>query len=95
MPIADLAGDAAGREIAREMTSAEAEGRVVKHFALSDIQIHPFSRDRNVLDEDEMGALTASIAEHVQQTPVEALRLSGGQIQPVLGDSPDRGAAPS
>ena len=46
MPIADVAGDTAGRaaleEVAREMTAAEAEGRVVKKLAIAMIDARKF-----------------------------------------------------
>lgn len=81
MPIADVAGDTAGRaaleEVAREMTAAEEEGRVVKKLALKNVSIHHLSRDRMVLDDDEMEALKTSIAERGQQTPIEVVNLGG------------------
>ena len=89
MPLADVAGDTAGRaaleEVAREMTAAEEEGRVVKKIPLDKIAVHHLSRDRMVLDEAEMAALTASIAERGQQTPIEVLRLSGGVFGLISG----------
>lgn len=81
MPIADVAGDTAGRaaleEVAREMTRAEEEGRVVKKLALKKVSIHHLSRDRMVLDDDEMEALKTSISERGQQTPIEVVNLGG------------------
>ena len=89
MPIADVAGDTAGRaaleEVAREMTAAEEEGRIVKKLPLSSIAIHHLARDRMVLDPDEMAALSASIAERGQQTPVEVVTLSGGRFGLISG----------
>lgn len=82
MPIAEVAGDTAGRaaleEVAREMTAAEEEGRVVKKLPLDEIVIHHLARDRMVLDEDEMAALVASIEARGQQTPIEVVRIPGG-----------------
>lgn len=82
MPIADVAGDTAGRaaleEVAREMTAAEGEGRVVKKLPLAEVMIHHLARDRMVLDADEMEALKASIAARGQQTPIEVVTLSEG-----------------
>lgn len=79
MPIAEVAGDTAGRaaleEVAREMTLAEEEGRVVKRLPLSKIVMHHLSRDRIVIDEDEMAMLRASIAERGQQNPIEVVNL--------------------
>jgi ParB family chromosome partitioning protein len=89
MPIADVAGDTAGRaaleEVAREMTVAEEEGRVIKKLALKDVTIHHLARDRMVMDADEMEALKASIAERGQQTPIEVVRLLGGKFGLISG----------
>lgn len=89
MPIADVAGDTAGRaaleEVARAMTVAEEEGRVVKKLPLSQISVHHLSRDRMVFDEVEMEALTASIADRGQQTPIEVLRLGDGTFGLISG----------
>ena len=80
MPIADGAGDTAGRaaleEVARAMTVAEEEGRVVKKLPIAWIAINHMSRDRLVLDEDDMDALAQSIQDRGQQTPIEVVRLS-------------------
>lgn len=82
MPIAEVAGDTADRaaleEVAREMTRAEAEGRVVKTLRLKDIITYHISRDRLTLDEEEMAALMASIAERGQQTPIEVVPIHHG-----------------
>ena len=89
MPIADVAGDTAGRaaleEIAREMTAAEREGRVVKKLSLEAITVHHLSRDRMVLDEAEMETLEASVKARGQQTPVEVVVLSGGKYGLISG----------
>lgn len=82
MPIADVAGETAGRaaleEVAREMTAAEDEGRVVKKLPLDKIAIHHLARDRMVLDEEEMEALQTSLSERGQQTPIEVVTLGEG-----------------
>ena len=89
MPIADVASEAAGRaaleEVAREMTAAETEGRVIKKLPLDKIVVHHLSRDRMSLDPEDLVALTASIAERGQQTPIEVVRLSGGQFGLISG----------
>lgn len=89
MPIAKVAGDTAGQaaleEVAREMTAAEEEGRVVKKLPLAKIVNHHLSRDRMVLDDDDMEALKASIAARGQQAPIEVLRLSGGTFGLISG----------
>lgn len=80
MPIAEVAGDTAGRaaleEVAQKMTEAEQEGRVVKKLPLAAISVHHLSRDRLVLDEDEMEALVTSIATRGQQAPVEVVEVA-------------------
>ena len=82
MPIAEVAGDTAGRaaleEVAREMTAAEEEGRVVKRLPISGIGMLHFSRDRMHLDEDDMEVLKASLKARGQQTPIEVVRTGGG-----------------
>ena len=88
MPIATVAGDSAGQaaleEVAREMTAAEEEGRVIKRVPLAKIGLHHLCRDRMILDPDEMAALKASIAERGQQTPVEVVNL-GSQYGLISG----------
>ena len=82
MPIAEVAGDTAGRaaleEVAREMTAAEDQGRVIKTIAIDQIRLDELNRDRMVIDDDDMEVLTASLAERGQQTPIEVLGVSGG-----------------
>ncbi len=89
MPIAEVAGDTAGlaalEEVARAMTSAEEEGRVVKKLPLAEIHVHHLSRDRLVLEDEEMEALKASIADRGQQAPVEVLAISGGKFGLISG----------
>lgn len=89
VPIADVASEAAGRsaleEVAREMTAAEEEGRVVKKLPIDQIVLRHLARDRIVLDEEEMTALTASIEARGQQTPIEVLRLSDDQYGLISG----------
>ncbi|MEL7114011.1 MAG: ParB N-terminal domain-containing protein [Pseudomonadota bacterium] len=82
MPIAEVAGDTAGRaaleEVAQEMTAAEAQGRVIKKLPLDKIEIRHLARDRMVFDEAEMEVLKTSLAERGQQTPIEVVHTSGG-----------------
>lgn len=89
MPIAEVAGDTAGRaaleEVVREMTRIEEEGRVVKKLTLDSVQTHHFVRDRMELDEEEMHALRTSIAERGQQTPIEVLALRDGKYGLISG----------
>ena len=89
IPIADVAGEAAGRaaleEVAREMMTAEGEGRVVKKLPLADIVRDYLNRDRMVLDAQELEVLKASIAERGQQTPIEVVRLPDNQYGLISG----------
>ena len=82
MPIAEVAGDTAGRaaleEVAREMTAAETEGRVVKKIPIDKIEIRHLARDRMVLDDEEMEVLKTSMAERGQQSPIEVVGTSSG-----------------
>ncbi len=82
MPIATVAGESAGQaaleEVAREMTAAETEGRVIKRLPLAAIGLHHLCRDRMVMDPEEMAALKASLAERGQQIPIEVVKLGTG-----------------
>lgn len=82
MPIAEVAGETAGRaaleEVAREMTSAEEEGRIVKRLAIAEIGLLHFSRDRLHLDPEEMEVLKASLRSRGQQSPIEVVRTGRG-----------------
>lgn len=82
MPIAEVAGEAAGRaaeaEMAHEMERAQAEGRLVQSLPIEKIEIHHLARDRIALDEDDMAELKASLSERGQQTPIEVLRTPRG-----------------
>jgi ParB family chromosome partitioning protein len=88
-PIAAVAGETAARaaldEVSRTLGEAEREGRLVKRLPLGQIEIHHLTRDRLMLDEAEMEALTESIRARGQQTPVEVLQLSGGQFGLISG----------
>ncbi|WP_298922029.1 ParB N-terminal domain-containing protein [uncultured Roseobacter sp.] len=89
MPIAEVAGDTAARaaldEVSQAMATAEAEGRVVRKLAMDSIEVDHLNRDRMVLDPDEMAALTASLTERGQQTPIEVLSLSKGRFGLISG----------
>ncbi len=82
MPIAEVAGDISGRaaleEVAREMTLAESEGRVVKRLPIAEIGMQHLMRDRMHLDDAEMEVLKASLLSRGQQTPIEVVRAGGG-----------------
>lgn len=88
MPIAEVAGEVAGRaaleEVTRAMTDAEREGRLVRRIPIADIDRQHVNRDRMALDEEEMEALQASIAERGQQMPIEVMR-HGGRFALISG----------
>ncbi len=89
VPIADVAGDVAGRaaleEVAREMTLAQSEGRVVRKLALDAVVTDHLARDRLVLEGDDLKALMASMAERGQQTPIDVVQLSATQYGLISG----------
>ena len=89
MPIAEVAGDTAARaaldEVTQALSTAEAEGRMVRRIAIDKIDLHHLNRDRMVLDESEMEALRASITARGQQTPVEVLSLSSHRFGLISG----------
>ncbi|MEM8801029.1 MAG: ParB/RepB/Spo0J family partition protein [Pseudomonadota bacterium] len=89
MPIAEVAGTTANQAaletVAREMTKAEEEGRIIKEVSVHAIHVHHLARDRMVIDEDEMEALMASIAERGQQTPIEVVRVDQANFGLISG----------
>ena len=89
MPIADVAGDTAGRaaleEVAREMTRAEDEGRIVRKIGLAEIDRDRLQRDRRHIDAEELEALQASIEARGQQTPVEVMATGEGRFGLISG----------
>ncbi len=89
MPIADVAGDTAERaaleEVAREMTRAEEEGRVVKKIPLSAIDRDRLERDRRHIDAEELEALQASIDARGQQSPIEVMATGDGRFGLISG----------
>lgn len=89
MPIAAVAGEtatqAALEEVSGALAEAEAQGRMVRRLELATVETNHLNRDRMVLDEDEMAALTASLEARGQQTPIEVLQLSGGRFGLISG----------
>lgn len=89
MPIAEVAGDAAGRaaleEVAVAMTEAEEEGRVVRKIPLRAIDTQHLNRDRLVFDDTEMETLKASLATRGQQTPIEVLAVASDSYGLISG----------
>ncbi len=82
-PIADVAREtsatAAAEELARTLTEAREEGRMVVRVPLASVQLDHLVRDRVVDDDEDMATLKASIAARGQQTPVELVDLGGGR----------------
>lgn len=89
MPIADIAGETAAlaslETVARAMTEAEQEGRIVKRIPLDRVVIHHLPRDRMSIDNEDMEALTASLADRGQQTPIEVVDNADGTYGLISG----------
>jgi ParB family chromosome partitioning protein len=81
-PIAQVAGEtaehAAFAEVARALTEAREEGRLIQRLPLAEIEIGHLVRDRMVFDADEMAALVASLRARGQQVPIEVVAQEGG-----------------
>lgn len=79
-PIAQVASDAAAQsalsELSAVLESARADGRLVERLDLAMIDESHLVRDRLEQDEDEMGALMASLRARGQQTPIEVVALT-------------------
>ena len=78
-PIAQVAGEAATRAALDELTgalqSARDDGRLIELLPLEAIDAAYLVRDRIAQDEEEMGALIASLRARGQQSPIEVIRL--------------------
>ncbi len=81
-PIAQVAGEtaehAAFAEVARTLTEAREEGRLIQRLPLSDIETAHLVRDRMVFDPIEMATLEASLRARGQQVPIEVVEREGG-----------------
>ena len=88
-PIADVAREAshvaAAEDMARTLTEARQQGRMVVEVPLSQVQLDYLVRDRLALDEEEMTALIASLRARGQQTPVELTELAPGRYGLISG----------
>lgn len=88
-PIAQVAGEASAQAALHEMSDAMArarsEGRLVLRLALDQIEVDHLVRDRIALDEDELGALIASLRDHGQRTPIEVTELAPGRFGLISG----------
>ncbi len=80
-PIAQVTGEAAAQsalqELADDMGKARLEGRMVVQVARGDIISDHLTRDRVLVDDEDMQALIASIRTHGQRTPIEITPLAG------------------
>lgn len=88
-PIADVARDASASaalsELAQELESAKAEGRMILDLPVDAIDASHLLRDRMGADEEEMATLMASIAARGQQVPVEVTDLGEGRYGLISG----------
>lgn len=82
-PIAQVASDtsatAALQELSSVLAEARAKGLMIEEIPLDAIDEAHLVRDRIVQDEDDMVALMESIRARGQQTPIEVMRVEGGQ----------------
>lgn len=82
MPIAAVAGDAAGRaaldEMGRTLGEARAEGRLIQWLPLDEIDAGYLMRDRMGADEEEMQTLVESLRARGQQVAIEVADLGEG-----------------
>jgi ParB family chromosome partitioning protein len=81
-PIAQVAGEtaehAAFAEVARTLTEAREEGRLIQRLPLDRIETGHLVRDRMAFDEAEMAALVASLRARGQQVPIEVVARGEG-----------------
>ena len=88
-PIADVAREAAttaaAEELARTLTEAREQGRMVISVSLDAIELNHLVRDRVAVDEDEMEALKTSLKARGQQTPVELVALGDDRYGLISG----------
>ena len=78
-PIAQVAGDAstaaALQELASEVKRAKDEGRMIQAIPIRQIQSDYLTRDRLVVDDEDLLALMESLKARGQQTPIEVVQL--------------------
>ncbi|MAQ45139.1 MAG: nuclease [Confluentimicrobium sp.] len=76
-PIADVAGEtsasAALSELSQEVAQRRAEGRMVERLPLLQVDAAHLVRDRLTADAEELQALTDSLRDRGQQTPIEVV----------------------
>ena len=88
-PIAHVAGDAADRaalsQVARTLTEAREEVRLIQKLPLPAIETGQLLRDRIGFDEEEMDSLVASLAARGQQVTIEVVALEGCRFGHITG----------
>ncbi len=88
-PIAQVAGEASAtaalQEVAGELASARAEGRLVLRLALDAVDTGYLLRDRIDIDEEALAQLTDSLRSHGQRAPIEVTDLGGGRYGLISG----------
>jgi len=88
-PIAQVAGDAstaaALQELASEVKRAKDEGRMIQAIPVAQIQSDYLTRDRLVVDDEDLRALIDSIKARGQQTPIEVVQLGEGSYGLISG----------
>ena len=88
-PIAQVAGEASAlaalREVSGTLDAARAEGRLLLRLPLESVEVDYLVRDRLAADEEDLGHLMASIAEHGQRSPVEVAELAPGRYGLISG----------
>ncbi len=88
-PIAHVAGEAARdagfAEVARTLTEAREEGRLIQKLPLDAIETGHLVRDRIAFDAAEMASLRDSLAARGQQVPVEVVTLADGRFGLISG----------
>lgn len=88
-PIAEVAREAAttaaAEELARTLTEAREQGRMVIAVPLDAIVLDHLVRDRVAVDADEMAALKSSLMARGQQTPVELVAIGEDRFGLISG----------
>ncbi|MEJ6396199.1 ParB N-terminal domain-containing protein [Gymnodinialimonas sp. 2305UL16-5] len=81
-PIAQVAGEAAEQsafaEVARTLTEAREDGRLIQRVPLEAVETGHLVRDRMAFDDDDMAALRASLEARGQQVPIEVVTFETG-----------------
>jgi ParB-like chromosome segregation protein Spo0J len=82
-PIAQVAGDSAATaalgELAAELESARAEGRLARLLALEEVDESHLVRDRLAVEGDALDELVASLRARGQRTPIEVVDKGEGE----------------